>query len=333
MKKVTRIRAIISIAMILCALLSSTVLSRYLSSTSFHKNRIAYLDDKKVLVTGLSATATSLSALISMIPDDTGTPIANEIADVATDFMIALAALTTEKYLLTISNYIVFAWIFPFVFLVMAINLLTFNLTIVWKLGIKTVLVSIVLVITVPASIKLSQVIDRTYHDSFSSTLEAAQELEEELNLQKEEEPEISAEDETAAVLPTEATEEKKNIFRGAIDAAGNLMGNAANTITDGAEKLSEKASQIASGARGIIKSIPDLPYKVSRIMNKMIEAFIVLIVTSCVIPILTMLFLMWYMTSILGAHIDYSFVGKMHRGKRKGMIDKSGTEVSTDNE
>ena len=196
MKQKTRKQVIISIALILCALLSSTVLSRYLSSTSFHKKRIAYLDDKKVLVTGLSATATSLSALISMIPDDTGTPIANEIAD-----------------------------------------------------------------------------------------------------------------------------------------AAGNLMGNAANTITDGAEKISEKASQIASEAKGIIKSIPDLPYKVSRIMNKLIEAFIVLIVTSCVIPILTMLFLMWYMTSILGAHIDYSFVGKMHRGKRKGMIDKSGTEVSTDNE
>ena len=69
---------------------------------------IASLDEKKSTVTGLAAASISVSSAITLIPGDTATPIANELADLSTYFMVILSAVFLEKYLLTIIGFIVF---------------------------------------------------------------------------------------------------------------------------------------------------------------------------------------------------------------------------------
>lgn len=49
-------------------------------SPDFHKATIDSLEEKEKAVIALAASSAATSTLISLIPDDIGTPIANQIA-------------------------------------------------------------------------------------------------------------------------------------------------------------------------------------------------------------------------------------------------------------
>ena len=69
------------------------------SSSKFHADRIAYLEEKRDNAKALIGGANVTAFLISMIPDDTATPNANQIASIGKDFLIILSALTAEQYM------------------------------------------------------------------------------------------------------------------------------------------------------------------------------------------------------------------------------------------
>ncbi|MFR3451715.1 MAG: hypothetical protein ACLTSX_09255 [Collinsella sp.] len=59
---------------------------------------IATIDEKIDNVLTLTAGSAGASALISAIPGDAGSPIAEKLMDLSTGFLIVLAALFLEKY-------------------------------------------------------------------------------------------------------------------------------------------------------------------------------------------------------------------------------------------
>ena len=61
----------------------------------------------------LTAASTAASAAVSALPGDTGSAIAEKLADLTSDFLIVLCAIMLEKYLLTITGYAVFRFILP----------------------------------------------------------------------------------------------------------------------------------------------------------------------------------------------------------------------------
>ena len=87
------------------ALISIFVLSKYATSTKFHEETIKALDAKKETVMELTAASTAASAAITLIPGDTATPIAEQIADLSSYFLIVICAIYLEKYLLTITGF------------------------------------------------------------------------------------------------------------------------------------------------------------------------------------------------------------------------------------
>lgn len=52
--------------------------------------------------------ATATSALITLIPGDVGTPIAEKVADLSGYLLIVLCAVYLEKYLVTLTGYAAF---------------------------------------------------------------------------------------------------------------------------------------------------------------------------------------------------------------------------------
>ena len=89
---------------LIIALLSIFVLARFTTSTEYHAKTIQSLDEKKATVMELTAASTAASAVITLIPGDTGTPIAEKLADLSSYFLTVLCALFLEKYLLTITG-------------------------------------------------------------------------------------------------------------------------------------------------------------------------------------------------------------------------------------
>lgn len=99
--------------------------SKICGGTEHHKETIAALDEKKDTVLELTVAATATSALITLIPGDVGTPIAEKVADLSGYLLIVLCAVFLEKYLVTLTGYaafklfipaacVLFAWKFDF---------------------------------------------------------------------------------------------------------------------------------------------------------------------------------------------------------------------------
>src|SRR5665647_700540 len=106
-------RTMALIALILIALFSIFVVSKIVTAQDFNASTIKSLDDKKVTVMMLAGTAAASSTIISLIPGDTAMPIANQIAELTSYFIVILGAILLEKMLIAVVGYLSFTFIIP----------------------------------------------------------------------------------------------------------------------------------------------------------------------------------------------------------------------------
>ena len=235
-------KKILSIVLpIIIALFSIFVLAKPASTPSTYKKTIASLDEKKTTVMELTAASTAVSTAITLIPGDTGTPLAEKLVDLSTYFLVVLCAIYLEKYMLTLAGYGVFKVLIPAICILFIVNVFRKSETcerLMKKIGIF----SLALVLVVPVSVKVSDFIQKTYEESINETISSAKEISDELE-----------------------DEEDKSLW---------------DRITDGATSAVKKVEQS---------------------LNQFVEALAVLIVTSCIIPILVLVFFVWLMKMLLG--------------------------------
>lgn len=171
------LKAVLPIAV---ALISLFVVARFATSTEFHAKTIQSLDEKKATVMELTAASTAASAAISLLPGDTGIPIAEKLADLSTYFLLVLCALYLEKYLLTITGYASFVILIPAACLLFSFNVFQRNES-VNRAAKKIALFGLAISIVIPASVKVGDMVENTYKASINSTLESAKEATEEI--------------------------------------------------------------------------------------------------------------------------------------------------------
>ena len=141
------------------ALISALVVSRFAASADFHEKTITALDDKKATVLELTAASTAASAAITLLPGDTATPIAEKLADMSTYFLIVLCAIYVEKYLVTVTGYASFVILIPIACVLYSAG--TAIAKDAWKkLARKFALFAIAIVLVIPASVKVSDLIE-----------------------------------------------------------------------------------------------------------------------------------------------------------------------------
>lgn len=90
-------RTVKAVILIIVALVSIFVLSRFATSTEFHAKSIAALDEKRTTVMELTAASTAASAAITLIPGDAVTPIAEKLADLSSNFLLVICAIWLEN--------------------------------------------------------------------------------------------------------------------------------------------------------------------------------------------------------------------------------------------
>ncbi len=274
MKEIDKKRPILILIAVAIALLSFFGASKVATSTDFHANSIASLDEKKATVLELTAAAAAASAAITLIPGDTATPIADKLADLSTHFLIVLCAIFLEKYLLTLTGYAAFNLLIPLACLLYIIHLF-FGMDILKSLGRKLFLFGLVIVLVIPVSIQLSNLIESTYQTSIQNTIEDAKDAAQEA--QKEE----------------GSDEENDSLF--------SWIGNGISNVTSG------------------------ITEKVGGIINNFLEALAVMLITSCVIPILVLLFFIWLVKATFSLNLPVSYSAAFQRAKntRKSLKEK----------
>ena len=258
-QKKLRRNALFLILPLLAALLSFFVLAGVASSSEFHKHSIAALEEKQTTVLELSAASAAASAAITLIPGDAATPIAEQLADLSSHFLVVLCAIYLEKYLLTITGFLAFKILIPVACLAYILNVL-FDWRGLRLLAGKLAAFGLLIVLVIPVSLQLSNMIEDTYQASIDSAQDAAEEIED-----------------SAA----EGGDEK-GFWAGLLDGI----------------------THAASGAAD----------KVGRMANDFLEALAVMLVTSCIIPILVLLSFVWLAKTLLSIQIQIPLPGQAER-------------------
>lgn len=250
--------------LIIAALLSEFVGRPHFESVETWSGTIEVIDAKKDNVLALTTSTIALSAAISALPDDTGTPVAEQLTQLSGNLGIVLAVLYLEKYLLTILGFLSFGVLGPAAFVLLAASLLAHGRLstghMLFTLGIRILLVGIIAVAVVPASVWVTQRIDETYQISISQT-----------------EPEGSAEESE----PTDSeSQENKNFW----------------------DNIANGAAQLVSNLKDSVKSVTD---GVVEQVTNLIEGAIVMIVTSCLVPLLVLAVFLWMGHSLVGIDVS----------------------------
>lgn len=250
--------------LIIAALLSEFVGRPHFENVETWSGTIEVIDAKKNNVLALTTSTIALSAAISALPDDTGTPVAEQLTQLSGNLGIVLAVLYLEKYLLTILGFLSPGVLGPVAFALLAISLLMHGrLTTshaLFTLGIRVLLVGIIAIAVVPASVWVTQRIDETYQISISQ-----------------EESEGSAEESK----PTDSeSQENKNFWDSIASGAAQLVSN----LKDGIKSVTD----------GVVEQVTNL-----------IEGAIVMIVTSCLVPLLVLAVFLWMGHSLMGIDVS----------------------------
>ena len=136
---------------------------------------IKSLDEKSETVMALTGGAAAASAAISVLPGDAGTPIADKLVDMSGYFMIILSAIFLEKWLITITGMVAFRILIPIALIGLAVNLFVPKQAL-RAIFVKIICFALVLFISVPASVVLSDMIDDSYKASIQQTIDKAEE-------------------------------------------------------------------------------------------------------------------------------------------------------------
>lgn len=260
---------------IVIALLSFFVIARFTSSTEFNAKTIQSLDDKKTTVMELAAASTAASAAITLIPGDVGTPIANKLADLSSYFLIVLCAIYLEKYLVTITGYATFKILVP-------IACVFFSGYLLWRKEIlrvvaqKFLLFGLAVYLVIPASVKVADMIETTYASSIESTIETAKQTTDEIESETGESGQVDDKSSNEKSQSDSDSDSKEN--------AGGFFSGLFNKVQEGVSTATAN---------------------VENVLNNFIEALAILLVTSCLIPILVLIFFVWLVKMLLGLNID----------------------------
>ena len=260
---------------IVIALLSFFVIARFTSSTEFNAKTIQSLDDKKTTVMELAAASTVASAAITLIPGDVGTPIANKLADLSSYFLIVLCAIYLEKYLVTITGYAAFKILVP-------IACVFFSGYLLWRKEIlrvvaqKFLLFGLAVYLVIPASVKVADMIETTYASSIESTIETAKQTTDEIESETGESGQVDDKSSNEKSQSDSDSDSKEN--------AGGFFSGLFNKVQEGVSTATAN---------------------VENVLNNFIEALAILLVTSCLIPILVLIFFVWLVKMLLGLNID----------------------------
>lgn len=279
-----RTRLIYAAVCIALALVSLFGVAPKLSNEQTYQHQISVLDEKKANVMGLVAASTAGSAAISLLPDDAGSAIANKLADLSSYLMVILCVIYLEKFLITLLGGLGFGVLVPVGLLVMgAVQLVGTRLALrqtALSLATRTLVFGVAISLVVPASVWVTDRVDATYEQSL-----AAQEQDADASSEQGEQQDSATAEE---------------------ESQGGFFASIGNFLQDSAEAI--------SGA--VQDSLDSLTGK----LNELVDSVAVMIVTSCLIPILVLVVFLWLARVICGITVPTAsqvFTGASSTGRK----------------
>ena len=153
--------AVLAIIALLVGLVSSLVLEPLVTPVLEHGAIVEYLDGKVGTTAEMTASMALAATAIALVPDDSTTPIADQIIRLSS-YLLAVTIITTmEKLLFCSSGFLVFSILLPVICLLFAIYQIRHS-PMAMKMIIRLAVLCLCLLTLVPASAGLGRIIDES---------------------------------------------------------------------------------------------------------------------------------------------------------------------------
>lgn len=165
------------IILIIIAAISIFWASNHFSSLKYTAPYVESLDDKQTFILRVTAATSGVAAAISLIPMDVGGQIAEQLFTISRYFLIVLAVIVLFKILVSVVGFAAFSFIVP-IACGLGIAYLYTGLRNIGSLALKLAIFGLVLFMSIPTSIKVSNLIYQSHSNLLESKvqeLEAAQ--------------------------------------------------------------------------------------------------------------------------------------------------------------
>lgn len=190
---------------------------------------------------------------------------------------------------------VAFTYLIPAACVLWILNLFFANAT-VRKLAAKLAVFGIAIFLVVPASVKISDLIGDTYQAQIEATIEDAKSTQ---NILENSDPGNDTGEAEIGTGTTEAatanTQEKTN----------SESGSVSNIFDWAKDAFSSAKDSVANVVENVTISTEELVQKVENSLNHFIEAVAVMIITSCVIPMLVLLLFFWMVKIVLDVDLS----------------------------
>lgn len=140
----------------------------------------------------------------------------------------------------------------------------------------KFLLFGLAVYLVIPASVKVADMIETTYASSIESTIETAKQTNDEIESETGESGQVDDKSSNEKSQSDSDSDSKEN--------AGGFFSGLFNKVQEGVSTATAN---------------------VENVLNNFIEALAILLVTSCLIPILVLIFFVWLVKMLLGLNID----------------------------
>lgn len=286
---------------LLIAILSFALFSNYAASDKLHNETIATLQAKQDKVLQLSAASTAIAAGASLVLGDRAVAVSNKLLDLTGYFIIILSAILLEKYLVTVMGLVSFKIIIPIACIIFSIFTLIDREN-MRKLAVKLVTFAVVAFLVIPFSVVISNVIENTYGNTINKIIEEGESLKEELEVFSDKAIDDVNSGSTISNYEKAGVEENDSSSSENGNWIDSIKNNVGNFVSGAKENVSSAIGNVVKTVTGKAKEWID---KLTTQLNNMIDAIAVMIVTTCVIPILVIVFLIWIVKMLFSVNIN----------------------------
>lgn len=273
MKREKSLTKVVAIVLLLAmALLSFFVLSKPATTPETYAKTIQSIDDKKATVMTLTAAAAAASTGIASIPGDASTPIANQIMAISEYLFIVVCFLVLEKSLLTVMGYLSFNVLIPAACAFLMLYVIV-RKDLLKALAAKFVVFALVLVVIIPFSVRISDMIYDMNRDAVDL---------------------VTAD--VSKDSSQEDSEEEKNMLAGLLDKLGGAVSGAGENA--------------------------------KKVLNSFIDAIALFVISYCLIPVIVVFVVMWFIKFLFGISIPVPNIKKLPLRNKEKEADMEETRL-----
>ena len=113
----------------------------------------------------------------------------------------------------------------------------------------------------------------------------------------------------TVSKVPEKVSDTAADAARKVSDTARKVSDTAsdvAHKVSDTASAAIDKVIETGEKASDLAAMAPELPQMASDLLNNLVDAFVLMIVTTCVLPLFILIGLLWIMSQILNINPDW---------------------------